>query len=150
MNGEGTGMSNISGPQRQKSWGKWFLIGMVGLVTLAVIIATVIHSRTAGWDTKSVSVVWSNAHETAKLENNEFRHGGFSLQYALQNNTDHDITIPQSVTIMRQLTKGGVLADYSHVAKLHAPTFLPSRQRAQLSVACNGAAVNGTLRETSF
>jgi len=57
------------------------------------------------------------------------------LNYALQNNTDHDITIPESVTIMQQLTKGGVLVAYSNVAKLDAPTFLPAHQRAQLSVA---------------
>ncbi len=110
-------------------------MGMLGLVTLAVIIAMVIKSRTAGWDTKSVSVVWSEAHESMTLENDYLKHDGFSLQYALQNNTDHDITIPQGVTIMQQLTKGGVLVEYSNVAKLHASTFLPAHQRAQLSVA---------------
>jgi hypothetical protein len=135
QNGEVTAMTNTGNPLRQRTWGKWFLIGVLGLVTLAVIIAMVIRSRTAGWDTKSVSVVWSEAYEYMKLENDDFKHDGFSLQYALQNNTDHDITIPESVTIMQQLTKGGVLVAYSKVAKLRAATFLPARQRAQLTVA---------------
>src|SRR5262245_26548921 len=113
---------------------KWFLMGMLGLVTLAVIISVVIKSRSAGWDTKSVSVVSSEAVAVGTIENGEAKPDGFSLQYALQNNTDHDITIPESVTMMQQRTKGGVLVAYSDVAKLRTATFLPARQRAQLSV----------------
>jgi hypothetical protein len=86
------------------------------------------------WDTKSVAVVWSEAHEVFNEKNGEFRIDGFKLDYALQNNTDHDITIPGSATIMQHLTKGGVLVAYSNVAKLRGATFLPARQRAQLSI----------------
>ena len=90
---------------------------------MAVIIAVVTRPRAVAWDTKSVSVVWSGAEEgvipegtvtvadgTSDGAHPGFKHDGFKLHYALQNNTDHDITIPQSVTIMQQLTKGGVLA----------------------------------------
>jgi hypothetical protein len=93
------------------------------------------QGNVASWDTKSVSVVWSEAHDRLTEQNGEFRHAAFSLNYALQNNTDRDITIPESVTIMQRLTKGGVLVPYSNVAKLDASTFLPARQRAKLSVA---------------
>src|SRR5437667_9597204 len=130
-------MTNTNNTLRQRSWGKWYLMGMLGLVTLAVIIAMVIKSRTAGWDTKSVSVIWSEAQESLKLQNDEFQHEGFVLDYALQNNTDHDITIPEGVTIMQQLTNGGVLVDYSFVAKLRAATFLPARHPAKLLFALN-------------
>jgi hypothetical protein len=129
-------MTNTSNAVRQRSWRKWFLMGMLGLVTLAVIIAMVIKSRTAGWDTKAVSVVWSEANEHFNEENGEFRHTAFLLNYALQNNTDRDITIADSVTIMQRLMKGGgFLVDFSSVAKLDALIFLPARQRAQLTVA---------------
>jgi hypothetical protein len=119
----------------QKGRWKSLVIGVVGGVTLAVVVTAVIRFRTASWDAKSVSVVWSEAHERLTEQNGELRHDAFSLNYALQNNTDRDITIPESVTIMQRLTKGGVLVRYSNVAKLDASTFLPARQRAQLSVA---------------
>jgi hypothetical protein len=126
-------MTDTGSALRRKAWWKWLVIGVAAGIAVAVVVAAVIRSR--AWDTKSVSVVWSEAHETFKLENGNFEHGGFSLDYALQNNTDHDITIPESATIMRQLTKGGVLEPISYVAKLRAATFLPARQRAKLSVA---------------
>jgi hypothetical protein len=119
---------------------------MLGVVTLAVIIAVVTRPRAVAWDTKSVSVVWSGAEEGIIPEGNRdgsdgtserahpgFKHDGFKLEYALQNNTDHDITIPQSVTIMKQLTKGGVL-EPSRLEKLVADVFLPARQRSKLTV----------------
>jgi hypothetical protein len=117
--------------QRLRAWGENL---KKGRVTVDDILGPPSLDEVTNWDTKSVSVVWSEAHEYAKEEKGELTHGGFVLDYALQNNTDHDVTIPARVTIMQQLTKGGVLNDYSNVAKLRAATFLPARQRAQLSV----------------
>jgi hypothetical protein len=134
MNGEVTGITTTGNAWRQRRWWKWFLIGMF-LIMSAVVIVMMIRSRTAGWDIKSVSVVSSDVTEALKEENGDLIHSEFVLNYALQNNTDHDVTIPEHVTIMQHLTKGGVLVDYSNVAKLRAATFLPARQRAQLSLA---------------
>jgi hypothetical protein len=127
-------MTDTGSALRQKSWRKWLVIGISGGVALAVVVAAVIRSRAVTWDTKSVSVVWSEAHETGSIKNGEVRHEGFSLEYALQNNTGRDITIPESATIMNRLTNGGVLVAYSSVAKPYAATFLPAHQRAQLSI----------------
>jgi hypothetical protein len=121
---------------RQRTSKKWLIIAILGLVALALVTLIVTRGRTGNWDTKSVSVVRSEAHETFNLEKDEFKHGGFALYYALQNNTDYDITIPTNVTIM-QLTKGEVLADYSWVAKMRSATFLPARQRAKLEIDLN-------------
>jgi len=111
----------------------------------------VIKSKTAGWDSKSISVVWSEAHETLEIKNGEFRHAAFSLDYALQNNTGRDITIPESATIMNRLTNGGVLVAYSSVAKPYAGTFLPAHQRAQLSIGvqwgCGVSNIDGKILE---
>jgi hypothetical protein len=129
------GMTDTGSALRQKSRGKWLVIGIMGGVMFVLVIATLVILFTrARWDVRSVSVVWSEAHETLSLTNGEFTHAGFSLYYALQNNTGHDITIPVNAKIMKRLTNGGVLADYMISAKPSAATFLPAHQRAQLSL----------------
>jgi hypothetical protein len=130
-------MTDTSSALRQKTWGKWFLIGMLGLVALAVIIAVVIKSKTAAWDNKSLSVAWSQATEGSTMEKTgEVESNGLFLKYALQNNTGHDITIPESVTIMTRLTKGGVLDSSS--AKLNATTFVPAHDSALCMIYMEG------------
>ena len=125
---------------RQKASHKWLVIGVSGGATLAIVVALIIaaviwyFSRPARWNTNAVSEIWSEAHETLDLKDDELRHAGFSLDYALQNNTGQDSTIPVNAKIMKRLTNGGVLTDYSNVAKPYAATFLPAYQRAQLSV----------------
>jgi hypothetical protein len=141
-------MTNTGTAVRQKAWWKWLVIGISGGVAVAVVAAAVTRSR-AAWDTKSVSVVWSEAHETVSIKNGEFEHAGFSVEYALQNNTGRDIIIPESATIMERLTNGGVLVAYSNVAKPSATTFLPAHQRAQLSISilwgCGVSDLNGKI-----
>jgi hypothetical protein len=127
-------MTDTGSAPRQKAWRRGLVIGISGGVALAVVAAAIIRFRAVTWDMKSVSVVWSEAHNTASINNGEFRHAGFSLEYALQNNTGRDITIPETASIMNQLANGGVLVAYSDVAKLNAATFLPAHQRAQLSI----------------
>jgi len=56
-NGEVTGMTNTRSGLPQKGRWKWVVIGIVGGVTLAVVVANVIRFRTVRWDTKSVSTV---------------------------------------------------------------------------------------------
>jgi hypothetical protein len=134
------GMTDSGSALRQKPWHKWLVIGVSGGVTLAIVIALIIaalvwySSRPARWNTNAVSEIWSEAQETLDLKDDEFRHAGFSLYYALGNNTGQDITIPVNAKIMKRLTNGGVLTDYSMVAKPYAATFLPAHQRAQLSI----------------
>jgi hypothetical protein len=134
------GMTDTGSALRQMAWHKWLVIGVSGGVTLAIIVDLIMAavtwylSRPARWNTNAVSEIWSEAHEYVMQKDGEFRHGGFSLNYALQNNTGQDITIPVNAKIMQRLTNGGVLTAYSHVAKLDAATFLPAHQRAQLSV----------------
>jgi len=133
-------MTDTGTALRQKAWHKWLVIGVSGGVTLAIIVALIMAaviwylSRPARWDTSAVSEIWSEAHEHVMPKEDEWRHADFLLDYALQNNTGKDITIPVKVTIMKRLTNGGVLTDYSNVAKPYAATFLPAHQRAQLSV----------------
>jgi hypothetical protein len=129
-------MTDIGSALRQKAWQKWLVIGVSGGVTLAIVIAAVIWylSRSPQWDTKAVSEIWSKAREGVVPKEGEFQHVGFVLDYALQNNTGHDITIPVNAKIMNRLKKGGVLTDYLNVPTPHAATFVPAHQRAQLSV----------------
>jgi hypothetical protein len=114
---------------------KWLVIRIAaGVILAALVVAVVIRSIPVRWDTNSVSVVWSKANEFMDVKNGELIYAGFTLDYALQNNTGHDITIPENVTIMKRLTNGGVLKAYSDGAKPFAATFLPEHQRGQLSI----------------
>jgi hypothetical protein len=125
---------------QHKPWHKWLVIGICGGVTLAVAVALIIFavtwysSRPAQRNSNAVSEVWNEAYEYMMPKEGELSHAGFRLNYALQNNTDQDITIPVNAKILKRLTNGGVLADYSNVAKLNAATFLRAHQRGQLSI----------------
>ena len=77
-------------------------------------------------------------------ESKTFKQSGFDFEFAIQNNTGRDITIPAEVSIMKRIADGGVLADYSLVAKLRNPVFLPAKQRAQLTVSMGSAAPRWT------
>jgi hypothetical protein len=147
-------MASPAKPPGQKVSWKSLAIGIsIGVVSTFFVVAAVKRSRPAMWDTKAVSVVWSEADNVAAIKNHEFTHVGFSLHYALQNSTDQDMTIPENATIMKRLTNGGVLVTDSSV-KPSAPTFLPARQRAQLSLnmqwGCGVSDMEGKELEKEF
>jgi hypothetical protein len=61
------------------------------------------------------------------------KHSGFSLDFALQNNTARDIMIREDATIMKHLLRGGTLAD-AMAAKPYRSYFIPAHQRAEVSI----------------
>src|SRR5207342_1045733 len=63
--------------------------------------------------------------------NNDLRHAGFSLKFALQNETNTDITIPTDAKVMRRI-EGGVLREQSSASIEQA--FVPAHQRSELSL----------------
>ena len=67
-------------------------------------------------------MVWSEAGETFTITGRDMKHAGFSLVFALHNNTPRDITIPTDATIMKRLKKGKTLTEYSGV-KLNQSVF---------------------------
>jgi len=93
-------------------------------------------SRPAPWNSSTLTVVWSEANETFDLDEkaNEMKHAGFSLKYALQNNTGHDITISTDAVVMKRLAKASTLEDFSTVAKPYRAYFIPARQTAEFSI----------------
>ncbi|HXX24448.1 MAG TPA: hypothetical protein VEO19_14980 [Terriglobia bacterium] len=122
-------------------WKKWIVIGVSGGFTLAVLSALIVlgfirySSRPVPWNTGALSVVWSKAEETYQVneKTREFHLAGFSLEFALQNNTPWDIEIPADAAIMKHLLKGGTLAEEAG-ARLEHPYFIPASQRAEVSI----------------
>lgn len=116
----------------QGKW--WFITGAACGVALTVLIGAIAtRARSSGWDEKALVVEWSEAGETFEITGSDMKHAGFSLVFALQNNTGKDITIPTDVTIMKRLTKGKTLTEYPGI-KLGQSFFVPSHQSAQLSL----------------
>lgn len=117
------------------------MIGASAGVTLTVLAALIFvgflwySSRPVPWNKSALSVVWSEAHETFDLNEKirDFKHAGFSLDFALQNNTKRDITIPADATIMKHLLRGGTLAEET-AAKPYRSYFVPAHERAMISV----------------
>ena len=91
------------------------------------------RDRSPAWNDKALVVVWSEAGETVQITGRDMKHAGFSLVFALQNNTTRDITIPTDAAIMKRLKKGRTLTEYSGV-KLGQSFFVPAHQSAQLSI----------------
>jgi hypothetical protein len=139
-------------------WKKWVVIGVSGGATLAVVGAAIIGaviwfaSRPPGWDRNALSVVWSKAETVYDFGGvKEFRQTGYSLDFAIQNNTSHDVTLPETASIMRRLIDGGVIQDYSGAAKLYRAAFIPAGQRAEVSikldVGCTEEDAGGVVRD---
>jgi hypothetical protein len=131
-------MTSVEERTAPAGWKKWLIVGASAgggfAVVCALLIAGVVwwSSRPAGWDTDAVTVLEGRATEFFTLEGNDFQHAGFSLAFALQNETNRDITIPTGSKIMRRAERG-VLREQS-TAKIDQAAFLPARQRAELSL----------------
>jgi hypothetical protein len=89
-------------------------------------------------------VVWSEAHETFQFEGRDIKHAGFTLDFGLQNNTGKDLTIAADTLIMKRLTKGRTLTEYSG-AKLSNPWFVPAHQRLKVSIWLDRGCTNEDL-----
>jgi hypothetical protein len=141
-------------------WKKWVVIGISGGAALAGVAAAIIGgvvwfaSRPARWNTSALSVVWGKAetvYDFTSTNRKDFRQTGYSLDFAIQNNTNRDVTLSESATIMRRLTEGDVLEDYSMIAKPYKAAFIPAGQRAELSikldVGCTEEDANGVVHD---
>ena len=134
--------ATTNGAVPHTNWRKWVVVGISGGATLAIVCALIVGvvvwfaARPPTWDTDALSVVWGKANTIYDFGDNgrDFHQAGYSLDFALQNNTNRDVTLPETATIMRRLTDGGVLDDYSTVAKRYKAAFIPARQKAQLSI----------------
>jgi hypothetical protein len=151
--------ATISG-RTMSPWKRWVVIGISGGATLAVVGAMIIGgvvwfaARPTPWNTSALSVVWGKAETTygfSSTNSKDFRQAGYSLDFAIQNNTNRDVTLSETATIMRRLTDGGVLEDYSMVAKPYKAAFIPAGQRAELSikldVGCTEEDANGVVHD---
>jgi hypothetical protein len=129
-----------SGEEPMMPWKRWIVIGVSAGATIVTIGTFIIGgivwfaSRPPAWDTAALTVISGRADTNYGLKDNEFIQEGYSLIFALQNNTNRDITIPASVTMMQHLSDGGVLSDYSENARPYSATFIPAHQRAELSI----------------
>lgn len=120
---------------------KWICIstgfGAGAVLMVALLLGGIAwySSRPVPWNRNALSIVWSEAYETFDLDpkTRQLKHADFWLNFALQNNTARDITIPEDATIMKRLLKGGALADAT-AAKLHRSCFIPAYQRAEVSI----------------
>jgi hypothetical protein len=140
-------------------------VGFAALSAAVIGVLTWYSSREVPWNTEALSVVWSEAEpirpegwyrpatwrdiarfrageptrpltvdETDRLKTLP-DYAGFVLGFAVQNNTNRDITIrSDGVRIMRRLVRGGVLADAPFVEKLAQSFFIPAHQRGELSL----------------
>ena len=131
-------------------------------------------SRPLPWNTDALSVVWSEAVPVTPAGRGRpatwddlarYRAGqplrpptaeeiaqrdalpdyeGFVLTFAVQNNTDYDVTIPGGgVRIMSRRSREGVLAESPpFVQKLEKSFFIPARQKGEFSFRVNWPCFN--------
>jgi hypothetical protein len=113
---------------------KLILAGAAFVVCAGLLIWFI--NRPQAWNSSALTVVWSDATETFDLDSTgkDFKHHGFTLYYSLQNNTGNDATIPADAMVMKRLSRGHTLTDFSGVLKLRKAYFVPARQRAQIEV----------------
>jgi hypothetical protein len=141
-------------------WKKWIVVGVSGGATLAVVSALIIGgvvwfaARPPSWNTSAISVVLGKAepyYDFTSPNGKDFRQTGYLLEFALQNNTNRDVTLPETAIVMGRLTDGGVLVDYSTVAKRTKATWIAARQRAalyiDLEVGCTRTDSDGVVHD---
>jgi len=121
-------------------WKRLAVIGVaagVGFAMAGLVILQVwswFASRPVPWSASGLSVVSSESVPTYEIRSGTLRLAGFALRFAIQNASSRDVTIPTTVTVMKRLSDGGVLVEYSSVARPYAAGFLPAGQRTQFEV----------------
>jgi len=92
-------------------------------------------SRPKSWDAKSITCVSATAVPTYNYtpEARGFKIAGFSLTFALSNNTNHDYTVPENVKLLRTESGSKALADFDD--KVGHAVLIPARERAELTIA---------------
>lgn len=87
-------------------------------------------------DDRALKVVASEAHETSRADQpgEPKAHSGFKLSFAVQNQSDGDITIPVESKIMKKLTGNKGFIPYSSVASVEKAQLIPAHQQAWLTI----------------
>jgi hypothetical protein len=90
--------------------------------------------RPRPWDSKSITCTSAQAVPTYELnpETNTMKLDGFSLSFALANNTGRDYTVPQNIKVYRRDPGSKALADFR--GKIEHAVLVPAHDRAELSV----------------
>jgi hypothetical protein len=111
-----------------------FGVGVAIALILVVGGVAWYQGRPKRWDESALSVVSSESNTSWKFGAQaapEF--AGFSLDYALRNNTGGDITITENVVIMERQAKEKTLKQISF-ATPYSSYFIPAHQKAEFSV----------------
>jgi hypothetical protein len=123
-----------------KDWQKVFLraAGVAAGVTVALSgVAFSIYwysSRPKSWDTKAISCVSANAGAVYEYntETRVMKASGFSLRFALANNTGRDYTVPPNIKLFKRQTGTQALEEFN--GKLEHAFLIPAHERAQLTI----------------
>jgi hypothetical protein len=123
-----------------KDWHKVFLraAGIAAGVTVGLAgVAISIYwysSRPKAWDAKAISCVSANAGAVYEYnpQTRVMKASGFSLRFALANNTARDYTVPADVKLFKRQAGTQALEEFN--GKLEHPFLVPAHERAQLTI----------------
>ena len=131
--------------------GSSFGVAAAATTVLLLAGAAWYASRPRAWDRSAVTATALPATQRFTLGNQtppEFKQAGFVLRYALQNNTNRDITLPTSVAVMQRLSEGSAL-DALPGAAIEEAVFIPADEAARLEILVDWSCdigVDGTLQ----
>jgi hypothetical protein len=91
-------------------------------------------SRPKSWDAKAISCVSANAGAVYEYntETRVIKRSGFSLRFALANNTSRDYTVPPNVKLFKRQVGTQALEEFN--GKLEHAFLIPAHERAQLTI----------------
>jgi hypothetical protein len=123
-----------------KEWQKVFLrgvgLGFGGAIALAAVALSIhwFSSRPKSWDLKAISCVSAKAGPYSEYDpqTRKLKTLGFSLEFALANNTSRDYTVSQNLKLYKRLAATGALEEFS--GKLEHGFLIPARDRAQITI----------------
>ena len=121
-------------------WQKIFLRagGVAAGVTVALAgIGLSIYwysTRPKSWDSKAILCVSANAGAVYEYntETRAMKVSGFSLRFAVANNTGRDYTVPQNVKLFKRQAATEALEEFS--GKLEHAFSIPAHERAQVTI----------------
>jgi hypothetical protein len=123
-----------------KDWPEVFVraAGVAAGVTVALAgVALSIYcysTRPKSWDTKVISCVSANARAFYEYnpQTRVMRTSGFSLRFALANNTGRDYTVPPNVKLFKRQAGTQALEEFN--GRLEHEFLIPAHERAQLTI----------------